>query len=132
MKLINTLLILLCFCPTLLGQDPQEIDEEEVLVPVSHEGEWKGIPGINGGGIALMDQREFIVLMGSAIASYALSEFVFENTNLNFMQSRFGIYGVSNRTTILFQTFGIEKRVSPWFGLCKGPLIRNSPKYTFF
>lgn len=95
----------------------QEEEIEDVFVESSKEGEWQGIPGMSGNGIALMNQIGFLVLMGSALSSYFLSEFVFKDTNRNYFQTRFGQYGVSNKTTISFQTFGIEKRVSPWFGV---------------
>ena len=95
----------------------QEEEIENVLVESSKEGEWQGIPGMSGNGIALMNQTGFLVLMGSALSSYFLTEFVFKDTNRNYFQTRFGLYGGSNKTIISFQTFGIEKRVSHWFGV---------------
>jgi hypothetical protein len=116
MKWITIICLMALSAPLCFGQEELE-EEYELELEVSKEGEWPGIPGMNGSGIALMDQRSFLALMGAAGVSYLLSEFVFKNTNLNYYQTRFGTYGVSNKTTITFQTFGIEKRVSPWFGL---------------
>jgi len=83
----------------------------------SLEGEWPGIPGIDGGGITLMNQNNFFILMGSAASSYLIAEFLSDTLHENYYQSRFGVYGVSNNTVIALQSFGIEKRVAPWFGL---------------
>ncbi len=43
----------------------QEEEIEDVFVESSKEGEWQGIPGMSGNGIALMNQTGFLVLMGS-------------------------------------------------------------------
>lgn len=100
-------------CSPLFGQE----EEEFIEVPRSNEGEWGGIPGMNGGGITLIDQNSFLVLMGAASASYLIAEFLTDTTQQNFYQSRLGVFGVSNKTTIVLESFGIEKRVAPWFGL---------------
>ncbi|PWL32826.1 MAG: hypothetical protein DCO96_00315 [Fluviicola sp. XM-24bin1] len=118
MKWIISLWLIVLSTSFSTAQDALEPDEQfEPEIETSQDGAWLGIPVMNADGIALMDQDGFFILMGAAGLSYLLSEFVFKDTNLNYYQTRFGTYGVSDRTTITFQTFGIEKRVSPWFGI---------------
>ncbi len=95
------------------------------------DGYWPGIPGMNDDGIALRNQRTFLFLLGTATASYIASEHLQVETNLNYYQARAGVYGASDSTTLALQTFGIEKRMSHWFGLGFEGLVQewktNSP-----
>ena len=81
------------------------------------EGGLPGLPPVNGGGITLMNQTSFLVMMGAAITSYGLSEFVCKDTNLNFYQTRVGFMRGQENTNIFIENFGIEKRVAPWFAI---------------
>lgn len=76
-----------------------------------------GLPPIGGGGITLMDQTSFLVVMGAAVASYGLAEFVCRDTNLNFYQARLGFIQGQGNTSVIIENFGIEKRVAPWFAI---------------
>lgn len=95
-------------------------EEEEIEISVnepSKEGEWGGIPGMNENGIALTNQTSFFIVMGAAATSYLIAKYADKDSTLNYFHSRFGLFGVSNRTTITMQTFGLEKRMSHWYGI---------------
>jgi hypothetical protein len=78
----------------------------------------EGLPPINGEGITLMDQNGFLVLMGAAVTSYALSEYVFDYKDKNYYHFRVGYYGSSSaKTSVLIQQLGIEKRLAPWYSI---------------
>ena len=116
MRAITLILFLTIVPVSSFAQSSPDMDEPPE-VEVYKEGEWGGIPGMNGSGITLINQTSFPFLMGAAITSYTVAELVGKDSTLNYYQSRLGLYGVTNRTTIAFQSFGIEKRVAPWFGI---------------
>lgn len=62
-------------------------------------------------------EKVFYGVMGTAIISYALSEFVFnKNENLNFYQARAGMNYDQGIRNVWHENFGVENRVAPWFG----------------
>ncbi len=87
------------------------------LLLSAQDGEWIGIPGLNGNGIQLNDQPSFLRVITAATLSYGLSEWVLqEEKDLHFYQVRTGLIGTT-RGTVLLENFGIEARLAPWFGL---------------
>lgn len=82
----------------------------------SQDKDWPGIPGMNYDGIVLIDQNSFLSVLGAATVSFGLAEFVFKESDLDYYGFRTGIYGTT-RGTVILENFGIEKRVSSWFGL---------------
>ena len=105
MRAIALILFLTIVPVSLFAQASPDMDEPPE-VEVYKEGEWGGIPGMNGSGITLINQTSFPFLMGAAITSYTVAELVGKDSTLNYYQSRMGLYGVTNRTTIAFQSFG--------------------------
>lgn len=78
----------------------------------------EGLPPINGEGITLKDQNGFLVLMGAAVTSYALSEYAFRYKDKNYYHFRVGYYGSSSaKTGVLIQQLGMEKRLAPWYAI---------------
>lgn len=114
-KSILLLLLTVLTCQFFSQSAPDDLEMDEIEVYRSDIGEWGGIPGLNGEGISLMNQTSFFVLMGSAATSYLAAEFLTDTAHQNYYQSRIGVYGVSNHTTITLQSFGIEKRIANWF-----------------
>lgn len=90
------------------------------LYSQSNSNDWFHIPGFTPEiPITLTNERTFYGVMGAAVLSYALSEFVFDkdNENMNFYQVRTGmnneyVWGLRN---VLHQNFGVENRIAPWF-----------------
>lgn len=83
--------------------------------------DWPTIPGFTPAlPTTLTSQETFIGVMGLAIISYSLEEFVFENhENINFYQGRAGMnneyaWGLKN---VWHQNIGLEHRVASWFSL---------------
>lgn len=81
--------------------------------------QWPALPGLDydDRSIALINQESFMVLSGAAITSYVLSEFLLKDIeDLNYYQARIGVIGTTGGTVTL-ENFGIEKRLSHWFGI---------------
>lgn len=81
--------------------------------------DWFHIPGFTPElPTTLTSQETFFGVMGAAVLSYTLAEFVFkDNETLNFYQVRAGmndeyIWGLKS---VWHQNFGVEKRIAPWF-----------------
>ena len=87
------------------------------IIGNAQDGEWLGLPLLNGDGATLMSQESFTAVISAATISFVLAQYVFKNNeHLNFYQARFGVYGTAGGTVIM-ENFGIEKRLAPWFGL---------------
>jgi len=79
--------------------------------------QWPGIPVLDESGVILLDQRTFIGVLSAATISYGLAQFIFkDNAHLNYYQARAGVFGTLGGT-VMMENFGIEKRLTPWFGL---------------
>jgi len=81
--------------------------------------DWFSIPGfVSENPLVLNDEISNVVVLGAAVLSYTLAEFIFkEGENLNFYQARIGMnkeyfWGLRK---LHHQNFGIENRVAPWF-----------------
>ena len=66
--------------------------------------------------LTLIDQDGFYKVMAVAGISFLISEFAFKEADLNYYQARASYYGTSG-TSIFAQNFGIEKKLSHWFGI---------------
>ena len=67
--------------------------------------------------LVLIDQDGFYKVMAAASLSFVLSEFVFKEADLNYFQARASYFDTGEGTRIMAQNFGIEKRLSHWFGI---------------
>lgn len=85
------------------------------------KGDWSRIPGfVPENPLTSGDERVTLGIIGLALFSYSMSEFVFGgDDNLNYYQIRVGAnneYFWGFRKVYL-QNFGVEKRVSSWFAI---------------
>lgn len=106
---IKTILLIFCFTLSLNNH----------IFSQDSGNDWFHIPGFTPEiPITLTNQEAFYGVMGAAVLSYALAEFVFkDNETMNFYQVRAGmndeyIWGLRS---VWHQNFGVEKRVAPWF-----------------
>ncbi len=85
---------------------------------ISQSNDWPAIPGLGTESpIVLIDESSFYGVMGAAIISYGLSQFVFtRDENLNFYQIKTGIVGTTGGI-VTVENFGVDNRVKPWFGI---------------
>ena len=83
----------------------------------SQENGWPAMPGFDEGEAVVYSQGSFLRVLGAAALSYGLAEFVGKDTNLHYYQVRGGFWGAQYSTSILMESFGVEKRVAPWFAL---------------
>jgi hypothetical protein len=86
-----------------------------LLQPLKAQDGWPGILFFNEERTRINKQETFLIVFGTAVASYALSKFIFKYENLNFYQVRIGYFGAAYKTSILVENVGLEKRVAPWF-----------------
>ncbi|MEO1415935.1 MAG: acyloxyacyl hydrolase [Bacteroidota bacterium] len=79
---------------------------------------WPGIPPIRvGDPLVLINQTSFLVVMGAAATSYAITKWAGDNQTLNFALVRGGYFGAMFHTSIVMENIGLEKRLAPWFGI---------------
>lgn len=85
----------------------------------SSNNDWPQIPGFGPDSpITLTGQETFLGVMGVAVLSYTLAEFIFKDEeNLNYYQVRTGVnkehvWGLRN---VYHQNFGVENKVASWF-----------------
>lgn len=105
--LIILFIPLLLFSSTLKAQAPAN--------------DWFHIPGFTPESpLTMTDEKSFLVIMGGAALSYALSEYVFKNEEQqDFYQVRIGMNKEHawGHKTVWSQNFGVERRVAPWFAI---------------
>ncbi len=105
-----TVLLILFSHHSLLAQDEEDTFE-------GRSDGWAPIPGIEPGGLAVVDQRSFLIAFGAAALSYGLAELVFDDPNTSFYQVHGGIMRGTGGTTVFMENFGIEKRLAPWYAM---------------
>ncbi len=90
-----------------------------LLLPVTIQAQ-EGLPpfpGVDEGAFSVYDQTSFLTMMGVAALSYGVSEFMFDEDNLNFYQAGTTYYLGQDNTSIFMESFSIEKRLSSWYAI---------------
>ena len=67
--------------------------------------------------LTLIDQDGFYKVMALAGTSFLLSELLFKESNEHYYQARASYFANTKKLSITGQSFGIEKRLSHWFGI---------------
>ena len=67
--------------------------------------------------LTLLDQDGFYKVMALAGTSFLLSELLFNEPDQHYYQARASYFGNNEKLGIVGQSFGIEKRLSHWFGI---------------
>ena len=78
--------------------------------------QWPAIPGMDENGFAVKSTGTFLGVFGAAVISYGLGELFGKDEKLHFYQFRAGAWGTTSGT-VLMENFGVERRVTPWFGI---------------